>query len=77
MRDSGPMPVFVLKARDNLAPGAVANYAILCEAAGLDDQAREVRKALAEMVNWRDEHRDLCKWPGHAHVAAGLPGAGS
>jgi hypothetical protein len=70
-----PMPVFILKAKDNLAPKAVAHYAILCRAAGLSDQAEEVRKALAEMVAWRDEHRELCKWPDHEHVPAGEPGA--
>lgn len=69
------MPVFVLKAKDNLAPGAVANYAILCEAVGLTDQAREVRKALAEIVVWRENNRSLCKWPDHDHVAADEPGA--
>jgi F420-dependent methylenetetrahydromethanopterin dehydrogenase len=74
---SEPMPVFILKAKDNLTPWAVANYAILCEAAGLCDQAEEVRKALAEMVNWRDEHREQCKWPDHDHVPAGQPGSGS
>lgn len=70
-----PMPVFILKAKDNLAPGAVANYAILCETAGLFDQAEQVREALAEIVAWRDEHRELCKWPDHEHVPAGEPGS--
>jgi F420-dependent methylenetetrahydromethanopterin dehydrogenase len=74
---SDPMPTFVIKARDNLAPGAIANYAILCETAGLYVQAREVRKALAEVVSWREAHREECKWPDHMHVPAGLPGSGS
>ena len=74
---SDTMPVFVLKARDNLAADTVASYATRCEAAGLTDQAKEVRKALVEMVNWRATHPDQCKWPDHDHVPAGEPGSGS
>lgn len=65
-----PMPVFVIKAKDKIAPLIVAQYAEACRARGWDDQAAEVDKALDEINEWRDRHRDLVKVPEHKHVPA-------
>lgn len=75
--DSDPMPVFTIKARDNLAPATIANYAAMCEVAGLDSQVVQVRDALEEIVAWRKRNPRECKWPDHNHVPVGQPGAGT
>lgn len=71
------MPVFVLKAKDNLCVAAVAAYAERCRQNGLPEQASEVLAALDEIASWRARHPELCKWPDHKHAAAGQPGSGS
>lgn len=71
------MPVFAIKARDNLAPMVIARYVAACREAGLHEQADQVEIALREILDWREDHRDLCKWPDHAHIPAGEPGSGS
>ena len=63
-----PMPVFVLKAKDKIAPLIVARYAEACLARGWDDQAAEVERALDEINEWRERHFDLVKAPDHKHV---------
>lgn len=68
-----PMPVFVLKAKDQFAFAVVVIYRETCKANGLHEQAAEVDKALAEMKAWRDRNRELVKLPYHKHV----PVAGS
>ena len=72
-----PMPVFVIKAKDNLSPHAVGQYVrSLCDQ-DLFEQARHAIAALEEINAWRERHPDLCKWPDHKHVPAGQPGSGS
>jgi heterodisulfide reductase subunit C len=71
------MPVFAIKARDNLAVDTVIFYRDLCIRHGLREQAAEVHKAILEMVNWRAAHSDECKMPDHKHASAGEPGSGS
>jgi len=71
------MPVFVLKAKDNLAPRIIELYAAECVTRDLHEQARQVRKALAEFEDWRQRNPDKCKLPDHRHVPAGQPGSGS
>jgi hypothetical protein len=65
-----PMPVFVIKAKDGLAPRAVNAYLDLCEDGGLGAQAAQVALALDEIVEWRCRHPDLVKTPDHKHVPA-------
>lgn len=65
-----PMPVFTIKAQDQLAPRAVLAYAGLCMAAGLTDQAEQVRAALVEIEAWQAANPDRVKLPDHAHVPA-------
>lgn len=67
---SDPMPVFVIKAKDNLAPAAVFSYATLVEGLGLYTQAKQTRLALNEIVAWRERNPSACKWPDHKHVPA-------
>jgi hypothetical protein len=74
---STPMPVFVIKARDNLSVEAVRDYYDLCVRNGLTAQAAQVRLALHEIAEWRVANPHLCKWPDHDHVSAGEPGSGS
>lgn len=62
------MPVFVIKAKDNLAFHAIDYYALLCRKAGLANQAAEVEKALEEMRAWRIAHPDQINDPDHRHV---------
>lgn len=71
------MPVFAIKARDNLAVDAVRYYRELCYQYGLREQGDQVDLALREIQTWRVNHPDECKWPDHAHVRAGEPGSGS
>jgi len=65
-----PMPVFVIKAKDNLAVAAVEAYRALCVRHDLLEQAHHVEDARDEIVEWRLAHPDQCKWPDHAHVPA-------
>ena len=71
------MPVFTIKARDDLAIQAVRGYRDLCIYYGLDEQAKQVELALEEIIRWRYDHPRECKWPDHDHVPAGDPGSGS
>lgn len=64
------MPTFQLLAKDDLSPQTLSAYADLCQEAGLEDQAAEVVKALAEFVEWRDRNPDVLKMPDHRHVSA-------
>jgi hypothetical protein len=72
-----PMPVFAIKAKDNLAASAVAAYIYLLLEEGLMAQAAEAVAALEEIREWRHGNPDQCKWPDHEHVPAGQPGSGS
>jgi hypothetical protein len=70
------MPVFTIKAKDNLALEAICYYAHECRRRGLNDQADEVDKAIAEIQQWRAANPDVCKDPDHIHVpttAGGQP----
>lgn len=62
------MPVFVLKAKDDLAEVAVDRYAERCREIGLESQACEAEAALEEFMLWRRAHSELCKLPDHKHV---------
>lgn len=64
------MPVFVIKAKDALAPEAVAAYRDLCTKYGLHLQAEQVQLALDEMEAWQAAHDDLLRLPDHQHVPA-------
>lgn len=75
--DDDPMPVFVIKARDNLAEATVRDYMKACAGLWDQDQAWEVSLALAEIKAWRERNPEKCKWPDHRHVPAGQPGSGS
>lgn len=74
--ESAPMPVFVIKARDDLAVATIEVYAGLCTAAGLDDQREQVDRALDEIRAWRAANPDECRLPDHTHMPAGQPGSG-
>lgn len=63
-----PMPVFVIKGKDSLAPAAVMAYADLCVSAGLEDQASEVESAFLEITEWQRLHPEAVKTPDHKHV---------
>lgn len=63
-----PMPVFVIKAKDEFAVSAVSAYRRLCEARGLDDQAAQVSLAAAEMSAWRERNPAAVKLPDHEHI---------
>lgn len=65
------MPVFTIKAKDELAPAAVAAYARLCRESGLYDQANEVMLALVEIEHWQREHIGDVHLPDHRHVPVG------
>lgn len=67
-----PMPVFVIKAKDKLAPDAIGGYVALCEAVGLVDQTRQARHALSEVKSWQDRNAGHVKMPYHQHVPVGL-----
>jgi hypothetical protein len=68
--EEDPMPVFVIKGKDQLAPGAVNAYHALCRRRGLHDQAEEVLRARDEIDAWQGRHPDLVKLPDHPHVPA-------
>lgn len=71
------MPVFVLKAKDNLALRVVAIYRELCVNEGLSEQAEQVIKAIGEMTEWRIAYPELCKLPDHEHVPVFRAGGGT
>lgn len=62
------MPVFPIKAKDALAPEAVAAYRDLCERYELHDQAVQVQLALDEITAWQAANEELLKLPDHQHV---------
>ena len=64
------MPVFTIKAKDELALDAVGYYEWLCREAGLTEQAAEVRKAIREMDDWRVRNASAVQMPDHLHVPA-------
>ena len=68
--EEDPMPVFVLKAKDVLAPGTVNAYRLECLRHGLDEQAAEVEKAFREMAAWQQRHPEELKLPDHKHTPA-------
>lgn len=70
LREADPMPVFTIKGKDVLAGPAVRAYRELCAAYGLHDQAVEVDKAHAEIVEWQARNLDRVKMPDHPHVPA-------
>ena len=70
--EGDPMPVFVIKGKDVLAPDAIAAYQNACAARGLNEQARQVWLALGEVAGWQSRHPDLVKLPDHPHVPAGV-----
>jgi hypothetical protein len=63
-----PMPVFVVKGKDLLAPDAIAAYQNACAERGLNEQARQVWLALGEVAGWQSRHPELVKLPDHPHV---------
>jgi hypothetical protein len=65
-----PMPVFTIKAKDLLAIEAIGAYAELCRENGLEWQAAEVDKAIAEMGAWQRRNWSQMNLPQHAHVPA-------
>jgi hypothetical protein len=69
--DEDPMPVFVIKGKDRLAPDAIGTYAQLCLDNEMIDQWAEVEHAKAEIVVWQERHPELVKTPDHPHVPAG------
>lgn len=69
--EEDPMPVFVIKGKDRLAPAAVNAYFTLCLSRGLSGQAAEVADAEQEIREWQYRHPNLVKYPDHPHVPAG------
>jgi hypothetical protein len=65
---SDPMPVFVLKGKDALAPGTIAYYRRECDRHDLGAQATEVGAAFDEMAAWQQRNWTLVKLPDHPHV---------
>lgn len=65
-----PMPVFVIKGKDQLALPAVHAYRQLCLDHGLVDQAVQVTRAYAELNGWQRRHPDRVALPDHEHVPA-------
>lgn len=66
--EAEPMPVFVIKGKDSLAPAAVDAYFTLCLAQGLTGQAAEVADAAREIREWQARNPHLVKAPNHPHV---------
>lgn len=62
------MPVFVIKAKDELAIATLLNYREHCRFHGLHSQAGEVDKAIKEMRSWQDRNPHAIKMPDHKHV---------
>lgn len=67
---SDPMPVFVIKGKDRIAPGAVEAYRDLCIEHDLREQAGEVWRAAEEIRRWQERHPDQVRLPDHEHVPA-------
>lgn len=65
------MPVFIIKAKDALAPEAVAAYRELCSKYQLHAQAAQVQLAIDEIVAWQESHPDDLRLPSYEHVRAG------
>lgn len=72
-----PMPVFVIKAKDNNAAPPIGRYIDDLRSRGMYGQAEEAQEALDEINAWRHRNPALCKWPDHKHVPAGQPGSES
>ena len=68
------MPVFTIKAKDALAPEAIAAYRDLCVRSGLHAQAAQVELALSEVEDWQFTHSDEVHLPDHEHVPWTLAG---
>jgi hypothetical protein len=62
------MPVFVIKAKDELAVPTILDYLKHCRASGNLEQAREVGKALIEFIEWELANPGQIKRPDHVHV---------
>jgi hypothetical protein len=71
MSDTDPMPVFVLKAKDELALMAILAYRRACLDAGLYRQAEQVALAISEIAQWRERNAGQVKAPDHDHVPTG------
>lgn len=71
--DTDPMPVFVVRGKDNLAVAMVNHYLDLCIRHGLTAQAGEVAPAVEEIRRWRQRNRDKVQWPDHQHVPVTPP----
>lgn len=63
-----PMPVFTLKAKDKLALDVIRAYQVACDDEGLDAQADEVGKAIAEFEAWQGRNPGRLQLPDHSHV---------
>lgn len=63
-----PMPVFVIKGKDELAVSAVTAYRTICYQRGLIDQGNEVDLAVREIAGWQGRNIGLVKLPDHEHV---------
>lgn len=70
-KDFGDEPVFILRGQDEMTPGTVAFYNMLCRQAGLAAQSREVNKAFNEIRAWQKANRDKVKLPKHKHQPVG------
>lgn len=69
-RYQDPMPVFTIKAKDALAVPVLRAYHKECLDHGLDRQAAQVGKAIAEIIVWQRRNSDVTKLPDHDHVPA-------
>lgn len=49
-------PLFLLRAQDKLAAGAIAQYRDLLITAGLEDAARDVTTVITRFVEWQVLH---------------------
>lgn len=57
-------PVFVLRARDVVAPGTVERYAQDCEFYGAPtEHVESIRRAAVALQKWQDANPDLVKTP--------------
>lgn len=70
-RDFGDEPLFILRATDEMTPGTIAYYNMLCRSAGLTKYSRQVNKAFNEMRDWQSKNKDKVKKPHHEHQTAG------
>lgn len=65
-----PVPTFVIRGTDALAIPVLRKYLAECRDHGLEEQAKEVETAVAEMSAWQRSHPTLTKLPDHKHVPA-------